>query len=54
MIAEKYLRKRYQDGRQEREAAWAAWYERMQAAQQRGEPFHEPPPFMRNSDEERP
>ena len=58
MIAEKYLKKRYQDGRQdgrrEREAKWREWYERWQAAQNRGEKFDEPPPFMRDSEEDKP
>ena len=46
MIAEMYLKKRYQDGRRDNEAKWRAWYERWQAAKQRGEPFDEPPPQM--------
>ena len=66
MIAEKYLKKRYQDGRQEgrqeglqegrhqAQAAWTAWYERWQAAKRRGEDFDEPPPFMRDSEEDKP
>ena len=48
MIAEAFLRKREQKGREEgrkkERAAWMAWYERSQAAKQRGEPFDEPPP----------
>ena len=54
MIAEKYLKKRYQDGMRENEAKWRAWYERWQAARRRGEDFDEPPPFMRNSEEDKP
>ena len=46
MLAERYLRRRYREGRQEREAAW---YERMVDAQRRGEPFAEPPPKMEES-----
>ena len=52
MIAEKYLKKRYQDGM--REAATRpkppgrAWYERWQAARRRGEDFDEPPPEMKD------
>ena len=53
-----YLKKRYQDGvqdgiekgiergRREVDAKWRPWYERWQAAKQRGEPFDEPPPQM--------
>ncbi len=52
MIAEAFLKKREQKGREdgieigrrETHAAWRAWYNRWQAAQQRGEPFDEPPP----------
>ena len=48
MIAEKYLKKRYQDGRQERQAAWIAWYQRWQEARTRGEDFDEPPPELKD------
>ena len=52
MLAERYLRRRFYEGREEglkegraeRDAAWSAWYERMLDAQSRGEPFDEPPP----------
>ena len=54
MIAEAFLKKREEKGRRENEAKWRAWYERWQAAQNRGEKFDEPPPFMRNSDDQRP
>ena len=46
MIAAMYLKKRYQDGRKEERATWMAWYERWQAAKQRGEDFDELPPQM--------
>ncbi len=46
MIADAYLKKRYEAGRREADAKWRAWYNRLQAAQQRGEPFDEPPPKM--------
>ena len=53
MLAERYLRRRFQEGReegrQEQQAAWSAWYERMVDAQRRGEPFAEPPPKMEES-----
>ena len=46
MIAEAFLKKRQQKGREEQHALWMAWYERSQAAKQRGEDFDEPPPKM--------
>ena len=52
MIAEKYLKKRFEDGRQEglqaAQAAWNAWYERWQEAKRRGDDFDEPPPEMKD------
>ena len=48
MIAEKYLKKRYQDGMRENEAKWRAWYDRWQEAKRRGEDFDEPPPEMKD------
>ncbi len=65
MIAEAYLKKRFEAGRREKDAEWRerwrkheaelrAWYERSQAAKQRGEPFDEPPPFMRSSQDDQP
>ena len=61
MLAERYLRRRYREGREEglreglkrrdaERAAWKAWHERWQAAQSRGEPFDEPPPEMEESE----
>ena len=56
MLAERYLRRRFREGREEgievgrkegreeADAAWMAWYERMRDAQSRGEPFDEAPP----------
>ncbi len=48
MIAEAFLKKREQKGREagrrQVDAEWRPWYERLQAAKQRGEPFDEPPP----------
>ena len=39
-----------QEGRASRDAEWRAWYERMRAAQARGEEFTEPPPLLRAND----
>ena len=50
MIAEKYLKKRYQDGMRENEAKWRAWYE-ANREQLNGV---SPPPFMRDSEEDKP
>ncbi len=50
MIAEMYLRKRYQDGMRENEAKWREWYE----ANREHIKAVTPPPFMRDSDGERP
>ena len=60
MLAERYLRRRYQEGRtegraegraegrvegrSERDAEWATWLTRRQEAEARGEPFDEPSP----------
>ena len=41
------LREGRREGRAATDAAWRAWYERMQAAQSRGEAFAEPPPSFR-------
>ena len=35
-------------GREQANATWEAWYKRMKDAQQKGEPFDEPPPSMEN------
>ena len=51
MLAERYLKRRYAEGKAEGEAnAYAKirdWLKRKEAAESRGEPFNEPPP-MRN------
>ena len=39
-----------QEGRALRDAEWRAWYERMRAAQARGEEFEELPPSLRAND----
>ena len=44
------LREGRREGRAATDAAWRAWYERMQAARSRGEEFAEPPPSLRSSD----
>ena len=47
------LQKRFEErgiatGREQANAAWEAWYKRMREAQQKGEPFDEPPPSLRS------
>ena len=48
MLAERYLRRRYREGRAEergeRDAEWRAWLRRFREAEVRGEPFDEPAP----------
>ena len=44
------LREGRREGRVARDAEWRAWYERMRAAQARGEEFTEPPPSLRAND----
>ena len=47
-LAERYLRRRYREGRAEeraeRDAEWVAWLRRFREAEARGEPFDEPSP----------
>ena len=55
MLAERYLQRRYREGKaegreegqREIQAAWTAWHERMIAAQERGDEFTEEPPKLR-------
>ena len=48
MVAEEFLRKRYQrglsEGRDEEWEKWDAWNKRRMSAEAAGEKFHEPPP----------
>ena len=50
MIAEAYLKKRYQDGITEGEqmahSAWTVWNEKRLKAEAKGQPFDEPPPTL--------
>ena len=34
-----------EEGRDERQRVWMAWYERLEEARREGKPFDEPPPF---------
>ena len=45
MVLASILKERYrEEGRQEANSEWEAWYERSQQAARAGEPFDEPPP----------
>ena len=47
-LREREQRKREENSRRVREeveAPWRAWYERMRAAKEEGRPFDEPPPI---------
>ena len=44
MLAERYLRKRYEKGKEEANAQWREWYNRKMEADAEGKPFDEPPP----------
>ncbi len=52
MLAERYLRRRYEAGLKEGEAlaweAWEAWNHRRLAAEKASQPFNEPPPTLNN------
>jgi hypothetical protein len=56
MLAERYLKKRYeagkaegcQEGRTEAWQAWEAWNQRRMDAGKAGQPFNEPPPSLNN------
>ncbi len=49
MLAERYLRRRFQEGKQEgrkeKSEEFRAWNERRLQAESRGEKFDEPPPI---------
>ena len=61
MLAERYLRRRYEAGRAEGKAegkeegrteawqAWESWNQRRLAAEKEGRPFNEPPPELNHS-----
>ena len=49
VVLAQYLKRRFEKRGEERERVmWVAWYRKMKAAEARGEPFDEPPPFMGN------
>ena len=52
MLAERYLKKRYEAGKAvgqtEAWQAWEAWNQRRMDAEKAGQPFNEPPPALNN------
>ncbi len=50
MLAEKYLRRRYEAGRKENQELWEAWNRRRLEAEALGEEFTEPPPALERRD----
>ncbi len=52
MLSERYLKRRYEEGKAEGEArmskAWEAWLKRRMEAEEAGEDFDEPPPSHQN------
>ncbi len=44
MLAEKYLKRRYTEGRDEERKAWEGWNERRKDAERKQIPFNEPLP----------
>ena len=62
VIAEAYLKKRFRDGKAEGMAegeqmahsAWTVWNEKRLDAEERGEPFDEPPPTLNGQNGQRP
>lgn len=52
MLSERYLKRRYEEGKEEGRAeerkGWEEWLKRRMAAEEAGEEFDEPPPSSRN------
>ena len=46
MLAEKYRRRRYQEGRQDTQKLWEEWNRRRMEAANNNQPFDEPPPTL--------
>ena len=44
MLAERYLRRRFEIGKEEERNQWRAWNKRRLEAEAEGKPFDEPPP----------
>ena len=50
MLSERYLKRRYEEGRAEERKAWEDWNRRRVEAEEAGEKFNEPPPSGRNGE----
>ncbi len=53
VVLARYLKYKFEKqaearGREQVNAVWEAWYERMKEAQDKGEPFDEPPPSLKS------
>jgi hypothetical protein len=44
MLAERYLRRRFEKGKEEERKRWMEWNKRRLEAEAEGKPFDEPPP----------
>ena len=49
MLYERYAKRRFQEGKQERDKEWLEWLERREEALASGKPFDEPPPSSKSS-----
>jgi len=50
MLSERYLKRRYEEGQEERQKAWEDWNRRRIEAEEAGMEFNEPPPSRRNGE----
>lgn len=50
MLAERYLRERYNKGREEAHKLWSEWNQRREQAEKEGRAFDEPPPSSPKSE----
>ncbi len=50
MLAERYLKRRYQEGRQENQKEWEDWNERRLQAERENRPFTDPPPKLESAE----
>ena len=48
MLSERYLKRRYEEGKAEVQKAWEEWLKRRMAAEEAGDEFNEPPPSSEN------
>ena len=46
MLAERFLKRKYNEGKAEANRAWEEWLKRKEEAEEKGEVFDEPPPSI--------